>query len=366
MTGKKQTKDSSSPTLLPKGVTLNNTKKLKNESPGIKILQMISDENGKTMMDFSPFLVQKVIENVGGVVNETKMLSDRSLLIETKDLKQANKIIQICSLADNMKVVVIEENKFNTSKGVIYAPQLLCVSDDQLLIDLQSQFVSQISRLEVSRDGIKKANGIFFVTFATPELPEKLNAGYLRLEVRPYVPKPTQCFDCGRFGHVSKYCKVTVKQCLNCSSIQHSEDKDNKCSLPSTCINCRDHHHTLNRRQCTRYQEEATIIKVRVTQKITHKAAAEIVRGKPTLQQRPAYAKTVSNTPAPQVPRNDQVVAQTSNKTPAQDRLVKATNSDITPVKSLLLKKAQERSDQFPPKRMKPSTSPDLSSMELA
>lgn len=294
---------------------------------------MSCEEFNKTMMDVSPFLVSKVIENIAGKVNQVKMLKDQSLLIEAKDLKQANTIIQIISLNENTKVKVTEDSKFNSSKGVIYAPQLLCVSDEQLLIDLEDQFITEIKRLETTKDGRKKANGIFFVTFSVPEAPKNVKAAYLSLEVRPFVPKPTQCFGCGKFGHVSKYCKAEIKPCMNCTSINHSDTKEVKCNQQPRCINCNETHHTLNRSQCRRYKEEAAIIRIKITEKIPHREAVERVKGRPNLAQRLSYARTVGSTPPEAAPSSLTPV----NASNCQTNSIKNNGTNI--IKQLLIQK---------------------------
>lgn len=120
MTKKNPEKNPATPQLF----TLDKTVKMRNEVPGSKSLQMMYDVKDKTMADISPFAVQRALENIAGPEVQAKMLRDGSLLIEAKDLATANKLIQITSILSH-KIKVIEDARFNSIKGVIYAPALL-------------------------------------------------------------------------------------------------------------------------------------------------------------------------------------------------------------------------------------------------
>lgn len=65
----------------------------------------------------------------------------------------------------------------------------------------------------------------------------KVNILWERFNVREFL-KPLQCFNCGRFGHMAKYCRLH-KQCANCGSDEHDEIN---CTSEPQCSNCHSHN----------------------------------------------------------------------------------------------------------------------------
>lgn len=152
---------------------------------------MIKRKGIETMAKVSPFLVQKVIENVCGHVIQCFMARDESLIVETTGVLQAAKLMQLIQISKNVQVEVMEKENMNQSKEVIYARELLCDDDDSLLEYLKDQHVVKVERLKKRlQNGNFEDVGIFFITFGVTQLPETLKAGYMKYNVRPYVPKP--------------------------------------------------------------------------------------------------------------------------------------------------------------------------------
>lgn len=67
------------------------------------------------------------------------------------------------------------------------------------------------------------------------------------LKIRPYVEKVLQCFNCYRFGHLSKHCH-NKKICVTCNEEFHGYcDKDLKCANCGGNLHLTDH-------KCERFQ----------------------------------------------------------------------------------------------------------------
>ncbi|MGV1080788.1 MAG: hypothetical protein ACOYD1_13235, partial [Candidatus Nanopelagicales bacterium] len=151
---------------LPPGVKIDKTIALKSTTPGRKFLIMKRKHATETMMTVSPFLIQRVIQNLCGEVSSVSMMANKSLLIETVDVKQASKLIQLTQMDVNKQVEVQEDIKKNSSKGVMIAPELLCESDEVILENLASQQVTEIYRVKRKEaNGNLKETGTFFITF---------------------------------------------------------------------------------------------------------------------------------------------------------------------------------------------------------
>lgn len=89
------------------------------------------------------------------------------------------------------------------------------------------------------RHKIPTKNGNSWVLELKPETytklkGNKLRVGWQRVSFKEYL-RPTLCYNCGRFGHIGKFC-TNKKSCLRCGSESHTRqncevDKEN-------CINC--------------------------------------------------------------------------------------------------------------------------------
>lgn len=70
-------------------------------------------------------------------------------------------------------------------------------------------------------------------------LPERVKIGYVRYIVRPYIPPPTRCFTCQRFGHIAAACKAKAR-CAKCGG----EHEYGECAEGTKikCCNCGGEH----------------------------------------------------------------------------------------------------------------------------
>jgi hypothetical protein len=57
-------------------------------------------------------------------------------------------------------------------------------------------------------------------TFRTKELPPHVYFRNMKIEVFTFVAAVRQCYKCGKFGHVSKFC-TKEKQCFSCGEVKH-------------------------------------------------------------------------------------------------------------------------------------------------
>lgn len=87
------------------------------------------------------------------------------------------------------------------------------------------------------------------LTFDSQVLPEAVSIHGARCSVEPYVPSVRQCFNCLRYGHISKQCRSQTR-CGKCGG-PHSMAT---CSSPIIiCIHCRGQHQTTDR-SCPEYR----------------------------------------------------------------------------------------------------------------
>jgi len=74
---------------------------------------------------------------------------------------------------------------------------------------LQS-LVKFVKRFKLRRDTSKEYfdSQTVLLHFTSSQFPEAVKIGYLNFyRVREFIPKPTCCYKCNRFGHVAKNCR---------------------------------------------------------------------------------------------------------------------------------------------------------------
>ena len=135
------------------------------------------------------------------------------------------------------------------------------------------------------------------LTFKDTNIPNYVHFENIRTEVRPFKPRPLQCFNCFGFGHPSRVCKKE-KVCNNCSQLFHGE-----CERPTLCSNCKGHHKPSDK-NCVIYKKE---------QEALLKSQAEHISigfAKKLLAKSRKYAEVVSTpaTPKKNASRNKQAV----------------------------------------------------------
>lgn len=144
-------------------------------------------------------------------------------------------------------------------KGI---PTDIEIKETQTNIEKENPYlrISNIFRLKRKDSQIKKwaESQSICIEFLVQNLPEKVKIWKVNLFVSPYIPPLRRCFNCGKFGHISKGCNVTQPICLNCG-VAHSLSKENMCKVSPKCINCSDSHHTLNR-ECPKLKINKAIV----------------------------------------------------------------------------------------------------------
>ena len=99
-------------------------------------------DQGATLTTVSPFLLKKVIDTVAGEIDKCIKLRNGTVLLLTKNLQQAEKLVQLTSLNNNISISINEHNSLNQVKGVVFHHEFKYVSDDEILSNCKLQNVS--------------------------------------------------------------------------------------------------------------------------------------------------------------------------------------------------------------------------------
>lgn len=236
----------------------------------------------------SPFILCKFIENTIGPIESAKNTKDGLLtkLNETQISK-----INGSSVA-NTTLEVVRNDRMNTSRGVIFYPSFKFLTNEDIVNNLSSLGVSEVSR--ILKRGISQQNekettegrantGLFILTFKKPRIPPNIKVCFENIEVKPYYPNPFKCLNCHKYGHKKTVCK-NARICGNCGENYHEV-----CPNAPKCINCSESHPAWDN-QCTIWQHEKTIIRYAIDYDVSFKEARQ--RNKTNTHQR-SYADTL-------------------------------------------------------------------------
>lgn len=215
----------------------------------------------------SPFLVSKTLSDTIGVGYKASRMANGDLLLELRDEIQHQKLSNLTSFGD-VPVTVTPHRTMNTSRGVVSDDDLMGLTETELVEGWSDQNVLNVKRISMRRDGKEIQTKHLILTFGSSILPETIEAGYIKLKVRPYIPNPLRCFKCQRFGHSSQNCRGR-STCAKCSSTEHQSES---CENTAHCVNC-DGDHAAYSRSCPSWKREKKIVAIKVKENISFKEA---------------------------------------------------------------------------------------------
>lgn len=339
---------------------------------------MHSENENTTMRKMSPFLVSKCLSNLIGAGYKAQKMSNGDLLIEVKDKTQCDKLLKVDKIGDTA-VTVSPHRSMNTVRGVISEADLLDLTENELLEGFHEQNVIKVQRIVIRRDNKEIPTKHIVLTFGTTVLPETVEAGYVKIRVRPYIPNPRRCYTCQKFGHGSQSCRGK-QTCAKCSKTDHVSES---CTAPPHCVNCSGDHAAYSR-SCQQWKKEKEIIALKVKENIsypearrrlaiTHKIAyADVARQgaaprAATVQSGTSLRGPEETSSAPQVQTATPAAPQgnggpkTANVSAAASRSAQLTNTTETVVTS------QENRRPAKAPGLKPSTKkPSLEAMDTS
>ncbi|GFT05543.1 RNA-directed DNA polymerase from mobile element jockey [Trichonephila clavipes] len=202
-----------------------------------KFIVLHATDNSK-LSNASPFLISKAVQGSASSVKSIKKLPSGDLLIETATQAQSINLLQ-CTNISNISITATPHKTLNSSKGVIYCPDLIPLPDSEIEEELASQVVEAVKRITSIKDGKTVTSPLFILTFSKHTLPENILIGYLNIKIRPYIPNPLRCFRCQSYGHGTASCRG-VATCSKCSSTEHASEA---CTTERRkCANCKGEH----------------------------------------------------------------------------------------------------------------------------
>lgn len=221
-------------------------------------------ENGKSLKDLSPFIINAALNQINDSWNYVSSNRDRDMItilvqedgnikkfLETKSFKIGN---------EEINVSFQRHPGLNFSKGTIFCPEILKMTDLEIVENLKDQNVHEVYRFK-KRNSLKDLvdTGLFTITFQGNRTPQYIKIAYLNIQVSTYYPNPMQCNHCFKFGHILKKCKNISEKtaCIKCGSNTDHEECD------FSCVNCNEQHSN-KYRGCAIFKKEKAIIKLKI------------------------------------------------------------------------------------------------------
>ncbi|XP_055949667.1 uncharacterized protein LOC129983960 [Argiope bruennichi] len=197
------------------------------------------------LKNMSPFLIQKYIQSTTGNVRSVKKRRSGDLLIESTTPKESEQLLAIKNFGD-APIEVPGHKTLNYTRGVVSSMDLIMVSDEEFVSELQSFRVTSARRITLKRD------------------------------VAMYVLLcQTRCVVLNARGlDIQKL--VASSRCPQCSEIGHD---DTPCTKPEKCVNCNGSHPDYSK-SCPKWKIEKEIQTIKVSRDISFAGARKIVESR--------------------------------------------------------------------------------------
>ena len=203
---------------------------------------------------------------------------ENQYLIKTTSKMQSDAYIKINQI-NGQKVTITPHSDMNSVWGSVLIWELGENDESTYLEILQNRYqnVEEVKLVQITRkrkEGEQenttnqgqreKQTNILKIKFKGETLPNKVVFEGTNKEVRPYVPRPNQCYTCLKYGHWSGHCRSNVARCYRCGSPDH-DPRYTRCPNEELCFNCKGDHNA-RAEKCVFY---AYYTQVRMMQKRT-------------------------------------------------------------------------------------------------
>lgn len=185
---------------------------------------------------------QKLQENINPVdlkvgISNLRKIQKGGVLVETEREEDVETLIKEIESNKKLKGVLECQRPKKRSPEIIVFSVDEKVEEEELLEAFRKQFDSD---LEISvRTKFKSREGWNWVlqvpgeAFSNIVKDKKVFVGWRRYNIREHL-RPVQCFKCGQFGHISKFCRNN-ELCKSCGAEAHKTDE---VCPGKTCLNC--------------------------------------------------------------------------------------------------------------------------------
>ena len=211
------------------------------------------------------------IIKTAGHPDDMRRLTNGSLLVKAGNRTQAD-LLQKLSVIGSVPVTVLPHRSLNTCKGTVVSRESHTCTDVELREFLKDHGVLDVQRIALNQKPLQ----LLILTFQGTILPDRVPVAFEVCRTRPYIPNPRRCYNCQRYGHITKYCKKPAC-CARCGSVTHTHTKDSPCEEAAHCVNCQQDHPAFDRK-CPVWITEKEVQRLKVTKDINFPQARKLVQ----------------------------------------------------------------------------------------
>ena len=210
-----------------------------------------------------------------------------SLHVATMSQQQSDKLINLKYLAGT-SITVEPHRSLNTVKGIVRSKSFNNSTIEALEEKLKEHGVTQVRRITKKIGETIIPSDIYILHFNRQERPNSLKiTDWHSVKVTEYKERPQQCYNCQKYGHVSKYCRKLTPTCSKCTQDGHTMKQ---CESQITkCYNCSEEHISSSK-ECKSYKMEEEILATMIREHIPKYHARQIVK-----ERSPQYGKLYSD-----------------------------------------------------------------------
>ena len=130
-------------------------------------------------------------------------------------------------------------DRLNTITGCVRSDQLLDLTNQEILEELEGQGVVWVKRLRSRYPDRWGPNPTIRMGFKGLVLPQAIRCGYSIIQVQPWVPTPAVCRRCWTAGHTTRNCRHRQAVCGWCAGANTSQERESENG--PLCPNCKNH-----------------------------------------------------------------------------------------------------------------------------
>lgn len=235
-------------------------------------------------------------------VSEIRKTGKNRLQITTTDKNDANKILTCETINKIKQIKTFIPRAFIFTVGVVKNVPL-DLTDDEIFDASHATgvYINKVERMFFwdKTTKTRKPSLNVKIEFRSTTLPQEMIVFYVRKKVEYFIPRPTVCKTCLRYGHVATICKSHTKLCVNCTAPTHIYSPDCECNhclklCQQKCKHCNTEDHNTMHASCPHMKIQQTIKTYMITKNICFNEAKTLTENENAISNT-TYANIVNN-----------------------------------------------------------------------
>lgn len=268
-----------------------------NDSDNGQFFNIILEKDNINELQVGTLLKRLNVRNINCISKTGK----NRVKVTLTDRKDANSILSNVNLAKLHNIKSFIPNIYIFTEGIVRdVPAEMPVDEllDNYRIDgnIRIHKIERMTYWDKTAKIAKPSNNIK-ITFRSATLPTEMKLCYTIKKITPFIPRPTFCKKCSRYGHVEKICK-SDKTCMNCTAATHAYNSTCACEhctrkCLTLCKYCNTNDHCAAQNVCPEYKKQLTIKTLMITKRLSFVEAKNATE-KPLTSDSITYAGSVN------------------------------------------------------------------------